>query len=265
MQALARSLITSNPPQPPGHGLRPPQTPNHQQPPRPAPPTANTHRPQPPNQPRNPAIPPPSGPTRPIANGNQGLQPPQAPQNGGSEPIAFFSARAVCQLTEVNLQGNNDGVLPIPHGQQAFNPKAESPSIRKTPGIDHSSSKPVSKNGQHVAPTASQGAPTPPVPTTSGFNPVAGNRPGAPPPPRGASMANPQFDHTRRIGAPGGPGSPLANRGQYRPPTMKRPLPAGDAATAAGRPALVDVSANGATSTVTSNGAIQDAKRQKTA
>ncbi len=40
-----------------------------------------------------------------------------------------------------------------------------------------------------------------------------------------SGMGGAQFDHARRIGAPGAAGSPLANRNSYRPPTMKRPLP----------------------------------------
>jgi DNA repair and recombination protein RAD52 len=35
-------------------------------------------------------------------------------------------------------------------------------------------------------------------------------------------VVNPQLDHTRRIGAPGS-SSPLGNRGQFRPLTVKRP------------------------------------------
>jgi DNA repair and recombination protein RAD52 len=35
-------------------------------------------------------------------------------------------------------------------------------------------------------------------------------------------MLNPQLDHSRRIGAPIS-SSPLGNRGQFRPPTIKRP------------------------------------------
>ncbi|KAI8183190.1 putative dna repair and recombination protein rhm52 protein [Colletotrichum sp. SAR 10_75] len=167
-----------------------------------------------------------------------------------AEPIAFFSARAVQQIPDSALQGTNtDTPLMMPAGQQAFNPKAESPSIRKTPGIDHNSSKPLSRNGTHVPPTSTQ-AETPAK--GSGFTPVR---------PAGAGPApNPQFSQARRIGAPGGAGSPLANRGSYRPPTMKRPLQQDGGA---GRPALADVSNNGGVSTVSGGGPGLDPKRQK--
>jgi DNA repair and recombination protein RAD52 len=64
------------------------------------------------------------------------------------------------------------------------------------------------------------------------------------------NVINPQLDHARRIGAPGS-SSPLGNRGQFRPLTVKRPAggdggaPAGGngaAGGAAGRVPLGDVS-----------------------
>lgn len=85
-----------------------------------------------------------------------------------------------------------------------------------------------------------------------------------------SSLVNPSLDQTRRIGAPSGPGSPLANRGSYKPPTMKRPL-AVDAANSAGsRPPLSDLPTNAnAQGHHMSAGAAAteelDAKRQKTA
>ncbi|KAJ0370222.1 hypothetical protein COL154_001353 [Colletotrichum chrysophilum] len=230
---------------------RAPQTPNQAHS-RPQPQAAYGNRPQPPNQPRAPTNPTaPSAPAAPPANGNM-----TTPGGGGgganpAEPIAFFSARAVQQIPDSALQGNNtDAPLMMPAGQQAFNPKAESPSIRKTPGIDHNSSKPLSRNGTHVPPTSTQQAETPAK--GSGFTPVR---------PAGAGPApNPQFSQARRIGAPGGAGSPLANRGSYRPPTMKRPLQQDGGA---GRPALADVSNNGGVSTASGGGPGLDPKRQK--
>lgn len=76
-------------------------------------------------------------------------------------------------------------------------------------------------------------------------------------------MVNPTLDQARRIGVPGGPSSPLANRNSYRPPTMKRPLPG--EATGQARTALADLPVNeksgsdGGLDTATSI----DAKRQK--
>ncbi|KAJ4155676.1 hypothetical protein LMH87_000912 [Akanthomyces muscarius] len=154
--------------------------------------------------------------------------PAAGPPEGGEPVAAFFSARAVATDT-------NQGPT-IPQNKQAlFNPKAESPSIRKTPGIDHSSSKPLTRSGQHVPPpsqTAEPSAATPSRPSAAG-----GPQGGA----LGTSAAagaggraskgqavNPGLDHARRIGAPGGPASPLANRNSYKPPTMKRPLGQGE-------------------------------------
>ncbi|CAF3563819.1 hypothetical protein SNK03_003523 [Fusarium graminearum] len=199
----------------------------------------------------------PSGRTTPNQIGNP-RPPPNVPQNI-PETVGFFSAKAVSQLPEFTIEGSGSGALALPQGQQAFNPKAESPSIRKTPGIDHNSSKPVSRNGQHVAPTSSQANAAPaPRSNPNSFTPVRPSMPSSQSA-RG-NVINPSLDQTRRIGAPSGPGSPLANRGSYRPPAMKRPPPAAD-----GRTALADLPANGnggATSTVTAG---LDAKRQKMA
>ncbi|KAF6841824.1 DNA repair and recombination protein rhm52 [Colletotrichum musicola] len=220
---------------------QPPQTPNRSHA---RPMGGYGNRPQPPNQPRGPTNPSvPSAPAASTANGNM-TTPGQAGGNP-AEPVAFFSARAIQNIPDAALQGNSaDAPLMIPAGQQAFNPKAESPSIRKTPGIDHTSSKPLSRTGQHVPPTSTQSeGPS----KSSGFMPVR---------PAGAGPApNPQFSQARRIGAPGGPGSPLANRSSYRPPTMKRPLQQDGQ-----RQALADVSNNGA-----GGGAGFDLKRQKMA
>ncbi|KAH9223795.1 hypothetical protein DL95DRAFT_352672 [Leptodontidium sp. 2 PMI_412] len=122
----------------------------------------------------------------------------------------FFSARAAQMLPEGTT---TDGAPPpaIPAHLPVFNPHAESPSIRKTPGIDHKSSKPLTRDLKHV-PGSSQvvGAPG----AGAGAGP-AGPR---------SNIMNPQFDNTRRIGAPGSP-SPMMNRNSYKPPTMsKRPV-----------------------------------------
>ncbi|KAK5987238.1 DNA repair and recombination protein mus-11 [Cladobotryum mycophilum] len=182
----------------------------------------------------------------------QGMAPPQGASAGNpSEPVAaFFSAKAA--LGESNQ-----------HSQQKplFNPKAESPSIRKTPGIDHTTSKPLARSGQHVAPSSSQSTAAPaaaPTGNSGSFTPlrhgISSSQSG-----RG-SMANPSLDQARRIGAPGGMGSPLANRNQYRPPTMKRTLPnEGNGA----RAPLVDIPANGNANAGAGDGV--DAKRQKVA
>ena len=226
---------------------RPPQTPNAQQLRQP---NNNIQGSRPPTMPLNK---PPVSTTH--QGGNTGGVQPQE-YNG---PVAFLSARAVNKVPATNSPDPNNSQLPIPQGQHLFNPKAESPSIRKTPGIDHSSSKPLARNGQHVPPPASQQSAAPsPAGNTSTFTPV---RPTAPNPAQRGSIANPSLDQARRIGAPVRPGSPLSNRGSYKPPSMKRNLPTEGGA----RTPLADLPV-GENGTGTSTGAGPsgvDAKRQK--
>jgi DNA repair and recombination protein RAD52 len=169
----------------------------------------------------------------------------QAPRPNGqsgapaAESTGFFSARAVSQLSDDAFSGNS---APPPQAGQGFNLHTESPSIRKTPGIDHTKSKPLGRNGQHVKPEetgVSSGA------NTTGPNPQfsSGNATRPAPPATRGNTGNQQFDQVRKIGAPGGPGSPLSNRGQYRPLTMKRPAGAPDGATPSRSP-LGNVSGN---------------------
>ena len=107
-------------------------------------------------------------------------------------PIGFFTARAAQSLQHAT-------VLPV--NAPAFNPHQDSPSIRKTIGVDHTKSKPVGRD-------------TIPMPGASG-NTI---------PPIKASFVNPHADQVRRIGMPGGAASPLANRTSYKAPgMMKRP------------------------------------------
>ncbi|KAK4175550.1 hypothetical protein QBC36DRAFT_331276 [Triangularia setosa] len=172
------------------------------------------------NQPPRPPVPqngPPqaNGQNNNNISGNNNNVPPVVPP----VEVGFFSARAVKDIPEDAL--NAGQVTPLKAGM-GFNPRLESPSIRKTPGIDHTTSKPLSRAGQHVPPTKTAD-PKPaggPVPRTGGTGIVPYQRPSI------AGVTNPQLDQTRRIGVPGsGPGSPLANRNQYRPPTIKRPAP----------------------------------------
>ena len=117
-------------------------------------------------------------------------------------PIGFFTARAA-----ESLQGGPGSSTKA----SAFNPHLESPSIRKTAGVDHSKTKPVGREaiGSSMSPTISR-----------------------------ANFVNPQTDKARRLGMPGGGASPLQNRGSYKPPSMKRPVEPNDA-----RAALGDVTA----------------------
>ena len=148
-------------------------------------------------------------------NENVGLPPPGK---------GFYSARAATMVSET-APGDT---VPLNPNFPAFNPHLESPSIRKTPGVDHKSSKPLTKDLKHVP--GSSETPIGPV-TRTGLG-------------RG-SVVNPQLDAARQIGAPGGRAmSPMQNRGSYKPPTIKRTLDAEGANT--NRPPLANLPANGA-------------------
>lgn len=123
--------------------------------------------------------------------------PPGPPEH--EPPIGFFTARAA-----ETVQNGSSAQPNIPF----FNPHLESPSIRKTAGIDHTKTKPVGRDAIPGPPT-NIGHVMPPIKT---------------------NYVNPQTDQVRRIGMPGGGASPLQNRNSYRPPQMmKRPLEHGPA------------------------------------
>ena len=114
-------------------------------------------------------------------------------------PVGFFTARAAESIQK--------GAA-VPSNVPLFNPHLESPSIRKTAGVDHTKSKPVR--------TEAVGAPLPPTPTST--TSVAA-------PPR-TNFVNAQVDKARRVGMPVGIAIPLKNRGSYKPPQIKRPAEA---------------------------------------
>ncbi|KAJ5787248.1 hypothetical protein N7457_002238 [Penicillium paradoxum] len=121
--------------------------------------------------------------------GNQEMVPPPGTPSGG-----FYSARAVDLLRE-----NPNSV---PSGAPQFDPHAESPSIRKTAGVDHTKSVPISR------PMLSGGASPAPNNTVNNIT---------------RDYINPATDLQRRVGAPGGGISSPASRGpsvsSYRPLT----------------------------------------------
>ncbi|KAL9001187.1 MAG: hypothetical protein Q9169_000371 [Polycauliona sp. 2 TL-2023] len=159
--------------------------------------------------------------------------PPPTTSVSGDPPVGFFTARAAEAIQSASST--------IPPQAPSFNPHLESPSIRKTAGVDHTKTKPVARE--------LVGAPAPPP---VAVNPAAGGRP---------NFVNPQADKTRRVGMPGGAASPLANRSSYKPPQMKRPAEGN--AIQQSRPALGDVT--GTTVNVAPGvGAGGDVKRQKT-
>lgn len=103
-------------------------------------------------------------------------------------PVGFFAARAAESVQ--NISGVS---LKAP----AFNPHLESPSIRKTAGVDHTKTLPVGKDIVAVSPVTMS--------------------------PR-SDFFNPQADKVRRVGMPVGMASPLRNRTSYKPPQIKRPV-----------------------------------------
>lgn len=136
--------------------------------------------------------------------GNNGQMPPRITPPGGESPqksssstelepqVGFFTARVAEALQNTTA---------VPPNVPLFNPHAESPSIRKTPGVDHTKTKPLGKDLSVMPPAQNNTLP-----------------------PMRSNFVNPHTDQTRRIGAPVNAASPLQNRGSYKPPQMmKRP------------------------------------------
>lgn len=141
-------------------------------------------------------------------------------------PVGFITARGA----EI-VQASN---VPLPQGVPVFNPHADSPSIRKTTGVDHNRSGPITRQIVGVASPAIP--PNLPNAKSSAANNgggaiVAGVGTGAaagaavtPSRIGNANFINPQADANRRIGMPPGVGmgigmqSPVANRSAYKPP-----------------------------------------------
>ena len=149
-------------------------------------------------KPQQPAEPP-QGQQLPRPRPPQNAYPPNNPHSNDSPsldssntsdhepPVGFFTAKAA-----ETLQSGPASAIKAP----AFNPHLESPSIRKTAGVDHKKTKPI---GRDLV-----GAP---------LLPVVSPRP---------NFTNPQSDKMRKVGMPMGAASPLQNRGSYKPPQMKR-------------------------------------------
>lgn len=114
----------------------------------------------------------------------------------------------------------------LPNNDLAFNPHAESPSIRRTIGVNPGKSAPVSRmqitstNGNAQSPGHQQ-----PQPGGGGFQSPAGNSLNGAPRPTTTNYVNPSADMNRRVGMPQAGG--FQNRNGYRPPApaagVKRP------------------------------------------
>lgn len=186
----------------------------NQQPPRPTPPQAQNQQTNQ-AQAQNQAPPKPATETTTPAPGNR----PSGP------PIGFVTSRAAERLQ------NSDSTTSLSH-LPAFNPHAESPlpKEKRTPGIDHTKSthvkrqevgipdrpEPAQPIGQPQFGGGSAGAGG-----AGGFSGGMGGKPFSRP-----NFVNPQQNGNRKIGMPG-VGSPLGNRGGYKPPSavagIKRP------------------------------------------
>ncbi|EKV20738.1 RAD52 DNA repair protein RADC [Penicillium digitatum Pd1] len=139
----------------------------------------------------NPAVVTPSKPERWNGAGQAGRP---NPLNARQNPSAIQSAAAV----QVDILRENPNS--VPPGAPQFDPHAESPSIRKTAGVDHTKSIPIAR------PMLSSASPAPPI--------INNNT---------RDFVNPAMDLQRRVGAPGGGISSPVSRGpsvsSYRPLT----------------------------------------------
>ncbi|KIX95761.1 uncharacterized protein Z520_08469 [Fonsecaea multimorphosa CBS 102226] len=119
------------------------------------------------------------------------------PQQAG-QGIGFYSAKAAEALDE-----NNNVISAAAAAAPRFNPHAESPSIRKTSGVNHNRSIPLKRDL---------------TPDTTNLR---------------TNVINPQSDPMRRLGAPGHPSGQISsgtrgpNTSAYRPPTRRGPPESG--------------------------------------
>ena len=156
-----------------------------------------------------------STPENSVQAGGQ-IEAPHGPPALHDPPVGFIPGRAAELLQrQDNLTGNRN----VP----AFNPHADSPSIRRTTGVEHGATRPIKRDeisklrvGAQVGNTVNgpqlDNAPLGPGPPGApSFRPAVGT---GPPP----NFINPQADAHRKIGMPGTMQSPLSNRGGYKPP-----------------------------------------------
>lgn len=143
----------------------------------------------------------------------EAYQPPAPMATPQGIPVGFVSGKAATAIS-----GGDTSAIKL------FDPHAESPSIRRTQGVDQRKSVPV-KRSEIGAPPGPVRVPATGAPGSVGARP---------------NFVNPGADPNRRIGAPGAMPSPMANRHAYKPPSiLKRTAPTDDNI---GRPALTDVS-----------------------
>ena len=121
-----------------------------------------------------------------------------------------------------------------PNVSLAFDPHAESPSIRRTLGVNPGKSAPVSRQLLTGSNTPGGQNQMPPLALPSGGNGGRDTPPGIGSNnnqrPSGVNFVNPSADPNRRVGMPPANPQSMQNRGAYRPPTAVK------------RSALADVS-----------------------
>ncbi|KAI9664449.1 MAG: DNA repair protein rad52 [Bathelium mastoideum] len=152
------------------------------------------------------------------------LQQPSKGLSDGSEhreiSIGFIPSRAAETLLK------SDGPPAQMTAVPAYNPHAESPSIRRTSGINHAKSEPITRKGIVGLNNQIQGAQ--PMPSSNPTQFAGGATSVVPRPIRGpgqgpANFVNPQSDLSRRIGVPtSGIANPFAHRAGYKSPVTKR-------------------------------------------
>jgi len=177
------------------------------------------------------AMAPPNG--NPVNQQNQNRFAPSGGQaNGGRSTPPVVSGQAGAPQNPTNLppqlpaQGPPIGAVGFMTGRavetgtaQPFNPKAESPSIRRTAGLNHQVSGPIARATDGAVQQLERGQ------KEIGGEKMAANMNDAGPVGPRTNFVNPAADTGRKIGMPGGMHSPMGNRGAYKPPAMKRPLP----------------------------------------
>ena len=176
-----------------------------------------THlQPQPQTPDRRPALPPPAQ-SHPTIGSNESVNPPGPVPS--TIPSGFVTARHA-PLLQIDPNNSTTDTLTAMPSQPAiaFNPHAESPSIRKTSGIDHTKSKPIIRESLSLPSPSPSVAPHPNLTAT---NTSSAHNLTIPP-------TLPTITPTPRIGMPPSPLGHLSNRSAYRPPgpaVQKRPLP----------------------------------------
>jgi hypothetical protein len=150
---------------------------------------------------------------------------------GPAPSVGFVTGRAAELLQKAPSDSN------APVHAPAFNPHAESPSLRRTSGINHNRSAPVRREA--IASNHTDNANLQPLSQNSGASTATASHAGGLGRP---NFINPQSDANRRIGMPGhmNAPSPLGNRGAYKPPGLAQGVKRGSETQA--RAPLTDVS-----------------------